>query len=262
MENNQYNPNNENQQTNTTYQNSTVNEIDYIPNNDAPVTTVKNKKKKKLIILTVTLSTIIVLLSALLVLFIVTHTVKSISFSADIYETKTGSDVLLDYIILPESVKDAEVTFSSSDEEIATVDNLGRVTTHKTGTAIITATTKNKKMAACTIKVKTPNFIDLYSDIKNESWCIISEDGNSMMLDTNPNNLDKKYLVLYYDVYQEASKMIQNVNKELGFSDSVYQKMNHTTALQGRQTEENELYSVSWTYHPNNGLEVFYEVID
>lgn len=32
-----------------------------------------------------------------------------------------------------------------------------------------------------------------------------------------------------------------------------------TNALMGRQREENDKYRVSWTYHPNRGLEVTYE---
>ena len=35
--------------------------------------------------------------------------------------------------------------------------------------------------------------------------------------------------------------------------------MMKTTALMGRQSAETDKYKVSWTYHPDNGLEVTYE---
>lgn len=56
-----------------------------------------------------------------------------------------------------------------------------------------------------------------------------------------------------------ALEGIQFVNKELGFNDGLYQKMLKTNSLMGRQTEENKKYKVSWTYHPNDSLEVTYE---
>ena len=43
------------------------------------------------------------------------------------------------------------------------------------------------------------------------------------------------------------------------FSDSLYQDMLNTSAIMGRQSEENEKYRVKWSYHPDDGLEVTYE---
>ena len=34
--------------------------------------------------------------------------------------------------------------------------------------------------------------------------------------------------------------------------------MMNTSALMGRQVEENDKYKVSWTYHPDDGLTVTY----
>lgn len=58
---------------------------------------------------------------------------------------------------------------------------------------------------------------------------------------------------------QHALDAIQHANIELGFSGALYDKMLNTNALMGRQTEENKKYRVSWTYHPDEGLEVLYE---
>lgn len=60
-------------------------------------------------------------------------------------------------------------------------------------------------------------------------------------------------------VREETLEAIQYANEELGFNGSVYSQMMNTTALMGRQSAENDKYRVSWTYHPDNGLEVTYE---
>ena len=57
---------------------------------------------------------------------------------------------------------------------------------------------------------------------------------------------------------ESALEAIKYANEELGFGDSVYSDMMNTTALMGRQTEENDKYKVSWTYHPDDGLTVTY----
>lgn len=52
---------------------------------------------------------------------------------------------------------------------------------------------------------------------------------------------------------------IQFMNGKCGFPDSVYKRMMSTSALMGQQSEENKKFRVSWTYHPDRGLEVLYE---
>ena len=82
-------------------------------------------------------------------------------------------------------------------------------------------------------------------------------------LDTYPDsykNMDSAVRAILLESTQENTlEAIKYANKELGFNDSLYGKMLKTSALMGRQTEENSKYKVSWTYHPDNGLEVTYE---
>ncbi len=82
-------------------------------------------------------------------------------------------------------------------------------------------------------------------------------------LDTYPDsykNMDPTVRAFLLDSTQKNTlEAIRYANKELGFNDSVYSKMLNTSALMGRQTEENAKYKVSWTYHPDDGLEVTYE---
>ena len=59
--------------------------------------------------------------------------------------------------IAPSTASDKTVTFASSDEAIATVDNKGKVTAVKAGNADITVTTKDgSKTAKCTLTVTEP----------------------------------------------------------------------------------------------------------
>lgn len=83
------------------------------------------------------------------------------------------------------------------------------------------------------------------------------------MIDTYPDeyeNMDSAMVALLAPSAQEnALEAIQYANDALGFNGSVYSQMMKTTALMGRQSAETDKYKVSWTYHPDNGLEVTYE---
>ncbi|MDE5744577.1 MAG: Ig-like domain-containing protein [Paramuribaculum sp.] len=68
-------------------------------------------------------------------------------------ELTVGESTTLKAIITPENATDITVTWSSSDESVATVDANGLVTAIKTGKAIITATTKNGLKATCEVTV-------------------------------------------------------------------------------------------------------------
>jgi hypothetical protein len=99
----------------------------------------------------------------------------------------------------------------------------------------------------------TPDFNDTFSSISTESWCDINTDGTVMEIDTNPYDIED-----YYN--STALSKIKTINSELGFSSSVYDDMMETRALDGRQYAYSENYTVSWTYHPDDGLEIIYKV--
>ncbi|MBQ4528357.1 MAG: zinc ribbon domain-containing protein [Clostridia bacterium] len=96
------------------------------------------------------------------------------------------------------------------------------------------------------------SFSDEFSYLSGESYCDIASDGSYMSIDTNPYDQED-----YYD--SEAVSAVPEINEKLGFSESVYQKMLQTRSLDGRVSDENENFRVSWTYHPDSGLEVMYE---
>ena len=83
----------------------------------------------------------------------------------------------------------------------------------------------------------------------------ITADGKSISVDTNPFDYDD-----YYS--SEATDYVKAINDALGLPNSVYDKMQSTSALDGRISEEHGNIRVSWKYHPDNGLQVIYEVIE
>ncbi len=89
--------------------------------------------------------------------------------------------------------------------------------------------------------------------------------GNSdyFEIDTYPDvyeNMDPTLAsILKSGAQENALEAIKYANEALGFNGSLYSKMMETSALMGRQYEENEKYKVSWRYHPDDGLEVTYE---
>ena len=91
----------------------------------------------------------------------------------------------------------------------------------------------------------------------------VSGSGNYFTIDTYPDYFDGMdeavVKLLQSDTQKNALEAIKYANKDLGFNDSVYSKMLKTSALMGRQSEETDKYKVSWTYHPDDGLEVTYE---
>lgn len=105
-----------------------------------------------------------------------------------------------------------------------------------------------------------------FKRVRNECVQIagrITGSGDYFMIDTYPDeyeNMDDMMVALLAPGAQEdALEAIKYANEELGFNGSVYSKMMQTSALMGRQSEETNKYKVSWTYHPNDGLEVTYE---
>lgn len=105
-----------------------------------------------------------------------------------------------------------------------------------------------------------------FKRVRNECVQIagrITGSGDYFMIDTYPDeyeNMDDMMVALLAPRAQEnALEAIKYANEELGFNGSVYSKMMQTSALMGRQSEETNKYKVSWTYHPNDGLEVTYE---
>jgi RNA polymerase subunit RPABC4/transcription elongation factor Spt4 len=99
-----------------------------------------------------------------------------------------------------------------------------------------------------------PNFEKLYDQYCNSTWAEVASDGSYLYIDTNPYDWEDDGLA-----YPEAYKAIKNVNKALGIPDSVANDMSKTTSRDGKQSETYDKVTVSWKYHPDDGLEVTYK---
>ena len=97
---------------------------------------------------------------------------------------------------------------------------------------------------------KLSSAYNIYCDY---SYADLAYDGSYLSIDTNPNDIDD-----YFN--SSAWSAIQSVNTYLGLPASVEEQMRHTRALDGRQTITHGNYTVTWTYHPDDGLEVMYTV--
>lgn len=81
------------------------------------------------------------------------------------------------------------------------------------------------------------------------------DDWSFITVDTNPDDED--------EYYNPASvNMVRNLNQAMEFPSSIMERMSRTTYNQGIQTYEGKKFEASWTYHPNKGLCVTYEVAD
>lgn len=88
---------------------------------------------------------------------------SSVKISEKEINISIGQTYLLEAIVAPSNADDKTVTWSSSDELVASVDKNGKVTAYKEGTAVITATTANGLKAECKVTVDIPyqGFFDL-----------------------------------------------------------------------------------------------------
>ncbi len=103
------------------------------------------------------------------------------------------------------------------------------------------------------------NFLDLYGEEATAYyWWTIDSAGQWMEIDTNPYDWDDKYAASYVEA---ADNKITEVLGELGFSSTVAKEMELTRAIDGRKTATAGKYEVSWTYHPDEGLEVLFKIV-
>lgn len=92
------------------------------------------------------------------------HTpVSGVTLSASALSMKTGETTALKAVITPEDASNQQVSWSSSDPEVAAVEEHGVVTAKKSGSAVITATSVDGGKTACcnvTVLEKQPELPD------------------------------------------------------------------------------------------------------
>jgi ribosomal protein L40E len=179
---------------------------------------------------------------------------KDITLNKKNASVKVGEIVSLSYTINPSDTKDKTVTWTSSNELIAQV-NGGTITGVNEGDCTITVSTKNGKTDTCTITVLPagPDLPALYNEYCTSTFATVANDGSYLSVDTNPDDEDE-----YFDY--EAYAAIVAINEALGLPESVLNRMNQTRSMDGIQSYSTDELEITWTYHPDKGMEVNYTI--
>lgn len=179
---------------------------------------------------------------------------NSVTLNKDSITLKVDETQSLTFTIDPADTKDKTVTWSSSNESIAKVNN-GIITGINEGDCTITITTKNGKTDTCTVVVTPagPDLQAIYNEYCTSTFADIASDGSYLSVDTNPSDKDD------YTSY-EAYLAIMSINEALGLPESVLNRMNQTRSMDGIQSYSNDDLEITWTYHPDRGLEVNYSL--
>lgn len=98
----------------------------------------KNSHRKKVLIAACAAAVIVVVV-VLLLPFVQTK-IESLSLLETTLNMSVGDKATVEYVIEPENVHDVELVWSSSDESVATVNELGEITAMNSGNCIITLT--------------------------------------------------------------------------------------------------------------------------
>lgn len=101
--------------------------------------------------------------------------------------------------VYPGDALNAGITWTSSNKNVAKVDETGEVTAIKPGTSLITATLKNGKTYTCLVKVKNPK---PYINTKNVKMCI----SDTYKLKINYNSKKVKWISSNKKVATVSSK--------------------------------------------------------
>ncbi|MCC8136357.1 MAG: Ig-like domain-containing protein, partial [Ruminococcus sp.] len=171
---------------------------------------------------------------------------------------EVGESATLTATVMPSDATETVLTWTSSNEEIATVTD-GKVRGVSEGSCTILASASNGITSTCNVTVEAagPDFERLVVEYSEESWFSYGTDQSYIKVDTNPLNLDSDYLSSIS--VSAAISGIKEINEALGLPESLYSKMSETRAIDGTISEEYDKLRVSWHYHPDQGLEVTYE---
>lgn len=174
---------------------------------------------------------------------------------------EVGESATLTATITPTDATEMELTWTSANEETATVTD-GKVKGVSDGSCTILVSSSNGVTATCNVMVKVagPDFESLVVEYGDESWFSYGDDQSYISVDTNPLNINSGYLSS--SSVSAATSGIKEINEALGLPDSLYSKMCEARAIDGTLSEEYDKLRVTWHYHPDQGLEVTYEKLD
>ncbi len=99
----------------------------------------------------------------------------------------------------------------------------------------------------------TPNF-KLFGELYGTGATVsAADDGSYLTIDTNPLNIKGSFIFK-----DDSLAKIKLTNASLGLPEWLYEEIVSTRAIDGRQKEAFDKVTVTWSYHPDHGLEVIY----
>lgn len=217
----------------------------------APAAPAKKSPKTMIILLSVIGGAVLIAIGIVAFIFLSGPRVDSIKLESSSLTLEESQFYTMKCEILPKDTK-VDIIWTSSDDKVAKVNEKGEITAVKEGECTIIAEAGGKK-AECKITVESgPDLAALYDELDDSYYCELGSDNSYLSIDTNPLDLDD---------YSSTSafELVKQANAALGLPDSVLSKMETTRALDGTQSYEGHKIKVSWTYHPDDGLEVMYE---
>lgn len=114
----------------------------------------------------------------------VVNSVQSVNFSNASLNMNISDRASLTLRIVPSDARVFSVRFSSSNPNIASVNDQGEILSKKQGTTTITAIVNNKHIASCTINVQSTPANATNSKNKSSSKKSVSSDSGQLLLNT------------------------------------------------------------------------------
>ena len=141
--------------------------------------------------------------------------VKSITLNPTEMSVKVGTSSQITAIVEPENAMDKELIWETSDASVVTVDSTGKVTGVKTGTAVVTAKTKDGKIKSiCTVNITTDT-IDVEKIILSPTSVTVKEGLTSQITATvMPENATNRELV--WTTSDASVAIVDNTGKVTG----------------------------------------------
>ena len=144
----------------------------------------------------------------------------SVSFNKTSLTLEIGESETLTATILPNNATDKTVTWTSSDQAVATVAN-GKITAIGSGKATITATTSNGKTATCTVTASDP-YADFSFILSGNGYALTGYSGTDTEVTVPAEYMGKSVTIInsraFYDCSFITKISLPNTIKEIGNS--------------------------------------------
>lgn len=123
-----------------------------------------------------------------------TIAVSRVSLNWERYTLTKGKTLVLEATVYPSNATDKTVTWSSSDETVASVDQRGKVIALEVGKAVITATAGDCS-ATCSLKVESDIVVAVSVTLNKNSLTLAEGESETLVATVRPSNTTDKTVV-------------------------------------------------------------------